>query len=247
MRGVSGWQEKRPNGLPRAGRLPKSCHRMAAKGIEFPWRWGRGTISTNLDVIWGMSVGIFGLITATREEQEMTTKRIGIIGAGQAGQRIAVVLSKFDDVHVAGIVDPTANLVVLTNPQSPWHLKDTEFFIDDDEMLHHGEYDALVVAVDPLSVMVGDHRKMLLLARHNFSKPILWERPFGFKPEHPSQIVGALPTVPAHNIMSFTRFGIPPRILSPIIQAHQLGEIIDFEVLATLNCGLANKEWRHDP
>ena len=25
-------------------------------GTEFPWRWGRGTISANLDVIWGMSV-----------------------------------------------------------------------------------------------------------------------------------------------------------------------------------------------
>ena len=24
-------------------------------GTEFPWRWGRGTISANLDVIWGMS------------------------------------------------------------------------------------------------------------------------------------------------------------------------------------------------
>ena len=22
-------------------------------GTEFPWRWGRGTISANLDVIWG--------------------------------------------------------------------------------------------------------------------------------------------------------------------------------------------------
>ena len=37
------------------GRLPKSCHRMAAMGTEFPWRWGRGTICANLDVIWGMS------------------------------------------------------------------------------------------------------------------------------------------------------------------------------------------------
>ena len=27
-------------------------------GTEFPWRWGRGTISANLDVIWGMSVDI---------------------------------------------------------------------------------------------------------------------------------------------------------------------------------------------
>ncbi len=25
-------------------------------GTELPWRWGRGTISANLDVIWGMSV-----------------------------------------------------------------------------------------------------------------------------------------------------------------------------------------------
>ncbi len=24
-------------------------------GTESPWRWGRGTISANLDVIWGMS------------------------------------------------------------------------------------------------------------------------------------------------------------------------------------------------
>ena len=34
-------------------------HRMAAMGTECPWRWGRGTISANLDVIWGMSVKRF--------------------------------------------------------------------------------------------------------------------------------------------------------------------------------------------
>ncbi len=28
---------------------------MAAKGMQFSWRWTSGTISTNLDVIWGMS------------------------------------------------------------------------------------------------------------------------------------------------------------------------------------------------
>jgi hypothetical protein len=33
-------------------------------------------------------------------------KRIGIIGAGQAGQRIAIALRDFDDVSIAGIVDP---------------------------------------------------------------------------------------------------------------------------------------------
>ena len=31
---------------------------MAAKGIQFPWRSDGGTISTNLDVIWGMSDGM---------------------------------------------------------------------------------------------------------------------------------------------------------------------------------------------
>ena len=35
---------------------PKSCNRMAAKGIQFLWRWNSGIFSTNLDVIWGMSV-----------------------------------------------------------------------------------------------------------------------------------------------------------------------------------------------
>ena len=29
---------------------------MAAKGIQFPWRWNDGTVSPNLEVIWGMSV-----------------------------------------------------------------------------------------------------------------------------------------------------------------------------------------------
>ncbi len=38
------------------GRSPKSGHRMAAEGMPFPWRWNGSTISTDLDVIWGMSV-----------------------------------------------------------------------------------------------------------------------------------------------------------------------------------------------
>ena len=43
------------NGLPNDGRSPRSGHRMAAEGVQFPWRWGGGTISTNLNGIWGMS------------------------------------------------------------------------------------------------------------------------------------------------------------------------------------------------
>ena len=43
------------NGLLDEGRSPKSGNRMAAMGIQFRWRWDSGTISTVLDVIWGMS------------------------------------------------------------------------------------------------------------------------------------------------------------------------------------------------
>ena len=39
---------------------PKSGHRVAAKGVQFSWRWNGGTISLNLRVIWEMSVIIFG-------------------------------------------------------------------------------------------------------------------------------------------------------------------------------------------
>ena len=48
--------ENSGNGLPDEGRSPKSGHRMAAEGIPFPWRGNGSTISTDLDVIWGMSV-----------------------------------------------------------------------------------------------------------------------------------------------------------------------------------------------
>ena len=34
---------------------PKSCNRMAAKGIQFRWRWDSVTISANLDIIWEIS------------------------------------------------------------------------------------------------------------------------------------------------------------------------------------------------
>ena len=54
-RGVSEWREKWPNGIPSTGQLPKSCYRMASKGIPLPWRWNGGTISLNLVVIWEMS------------------------------------------------------------------------------------------------------------------------------------------------------------------------------------------------
>ena len=176
----------------------------------------------------------------------MTTAKIGIIGAGQAGKRIAATLSKFPDVEVAAIVDPTANLDVFISPNSPWRLDNTRFFTDDDAMLTVGDYDALVVAVDPQSVMMGPRPKLSLLHQHAFSKPLLWERPFGFEPDHPQRIVETLSSVPQHSIMSFSRYGVPSRVLAPTILSGDLGEIVDFEIFATLNCNLTQKPWRHD-
>ena len=45
------WPSKR-------GMISKTGHRMAAEWIPFLWRWNGGTISTALEVIWGMSVKI---------------------------------------------------------------------------------------------------------------------------------------------------------------------------------------------
>ena len=55
-RGVSGWRKTWTNGPPNEGRSPKSGHRMAAQGMQFPWRWIGDTISPNLGVIWETSV-----------------------------------------------------------------------------------------------------------------------------------------------------------------------------------------------
>ena len=50
--------ENSGHGLPDEGRSPESGHRMAAEGMPFPWRWNGSTISTDSDVIWGMSVSM---------------------------------------------------------------------------------------------------------------------------------------------------------------------------------------------
>ena len=52
---MSEWREIWANGLPSAGRSPRSGHRMAAEGMQFPRRWYGGMISANLEGIWVMS------------------------------------------------------------------------------------------------------------------------------------------------------------------------------------------------
>ena len=52
---MSEWRKIWADGFPDEGRSSKSGLRMAAEGMPFRWRWDSGTISTQLDVIWGMS------------------------------------------------------------------------------------------------------------------------------------------------------------------------------------------------
>ncbi len=44
------------NGVPDEGRSSESGYRMAAEGIQFPWRGNGSTIFTVLNAIWRMSV-----------------------------------------------------------------------------------------------------------------------------------------------------------------------------------------------
>ena len=53
---MSGWWKSLPNGLPNVVSPPKSGHRRAAKGMEFPWRCNVDTIAMDLKVSWEMSV-----------------------------------------------------------------------------------------------------------------------------------------------------------------------------------------------
>ena len=52
---MSGWWKSLPNGLPNVVSPPKSGHRRAAKGMEFPWRCNVDTIAMDLKVSWEMS------------------------------------------------------------------------------------------------------------------------------------------------------------------------------------------------
>ncbi len=40
--------------------------RVVGQGMQFPWRWDDGTISTNLDFIWGMLVQKVSRIARSR-------------------------------------------------------------------------------------------------------------------------------------------------------------------------------------
>jgi predicted dehydrogenase len=171
-------------------------------------------------------------------------KKIGLVGAGQAGQRIAVALSHFGDVSLTGIVDPKNGRQTLGSPDSKWFAKKAKFFSEDNEMMAQG-YDAVVIAADPINVIhpLIQHPKMRMLAENRVTCPILWERPMGFLPEHPDQILRTVPSK-AQSVVSFARYGLPTKVVRGLIDSDSLGEVTDFDVFVTLNCGLSTKSWR---
>ncbi len=75
---------------------------MAAKGMEFPWRWTSGTISTNLDVIWGMSGKLTAVLTGW-----VPFSSISILGAdlhdhfdhGGKGDGVPLAVDQWYDFH----------------------------------------------------------------------------------------------------------------------------------------------------
>jgi predicted dehydrogenase len=134
---------------------------------------------------------------------------------------------------------------VLTDPLSPWKIVGVEFFDDDDEMLAK-DYDGIILAADPISVIhpsLFRNTKSFTLARNNVTIPILWERPLGFLAQHPEEIVQTVPS-DAQSVISFARYGLPTKIAKTIISTGSLGHVTDFEIYATLNCGLQTKIWR---
>lgn len=172
-------------------------------------------------------------------------KKIGIVGAGQAGQRIAIALASFGDVKVAGVVDPKNGRSILSDSSSPWAIPNVKFFDSDDEMLAEG-YDAIVLAADPINVAYApllSYRKMMVLARNKVTCPILWERPLGFLPAHPKKVFDTVQSK-SQSIVSFARYGLPTKAARSLISSGALGDITDFEFFITLNCGLREKKWR---
>ena len=68
-------------------------------GTEFPWRWGRGTISANLDVIWGMSDETLATAVAAAY---MNLPLVHIQGgeiSGSIDEKVRHAVTKLADLH----------------------------------------------------------------------------------------------------------------------------------------------------
>ena len=107
---MSGWWKSLPNGLSNVVSPPKSGHRRAAKGMEFPWRCNVDTIAMDLKVSWEMSVEVELVIDPIQRAIPVPQAEVIMHGASRRqvlGQR-APLAAGAHNVHHA--VDHLAHL-----------------------------------------------------------------------------------------------------------------------------------------
>lgn len=167
--------------------------------------------------------------------------KIGILGCGQAGSRIALALAAIaPDVEL--IVGEPVQRSSVFDPKSPFHVRFAKRFTDDAEFFNQ-EFDALVVSPDPISLFdrVGvlfKQDKMPFIAALNKLTPVLVERPLGFQGGD-GELFAEFTKLENSRVMAY-QFRLP---FAKFLDAYQPTRIL---IDASLNCGLTNKLWRQD-
>ncbi len=67
---------------------------MAAKGMQFPWRWQGGTISTNLDITWEMSI-VMDVEKYRREFVNRVVQARGAMKQSEVAEILSIPLSTY--------------------------------------------------------------------------------------------------------------------------------------------------------
>ncbi len=178
---MSEWRKIWTNGLPIAGRLPKSCYRMAPKGIQLPWRWDRGMFPTKLDVIWGMSAMSQDMIyTASDYETQPSGIKIkdkvlqiiqgleveSILDVGCGNGRFGEILRR-SGYHYVGLEPDETQLAFLRRTHPHLDVVQASCY-DGAADLDLGHFD-LVISIEVIEHLYYPGR--LLAFKKNFVKP----------------------------------------------------------------------------
>lgn len=167
--------------------------------------------------------------------------KIGILGCGQAGSRIALALNSIAP-EVGLIAGEPNQSSAIFDPSSPFHVKFVSKHIEDGEFFSNS-FDALVVSPDPISLFdrVGvefKQDKMPFIAGLDSKTPMLMERPLGFNNDDPKLFIEFTKQENV-SVMAY-HFRLP---LANFLSKHTPKRLL---IDASLNCGLIKKPWRRD-